>query len=302
MDISVVIPTYNRVALLARCLNSLFHQDAYKGHQRLEIILALDSRDEITEDWAKSQKIIQAGVKIARAQKGGANSARNAGINIAKGHIIFFLDDDCFVPDKTWMEKVLYSFKKDKEAAVIGGKYLLRKNSCLSEFVRNQLDNFYLENNRIKGCRVRALLGGNSGYRKTIFKEYGLFDEFISYGGAETEMNLRITEGGGKMCLNDNISVFHQKEHEHFLSYFLKSFRQGKGSGYIQSKHGSFERLPCFGSKRTWFLQVVQETKGKLFFRLAAGFSFFFNAVFYWGGFVAGFYSFEFMSLFFKKA
>lgn len=94
--ISVIIPVYNMEAFLAQCLDSVLGQT----YPHLQVICVNDgSRDrsqEILEDYARRDHRIVPVVK----ENGGLSSARNRGLEEAKGEYVMFLDsDDWLDPD-----------------------------------------------------------------------------------------------------------------------------------------------------------------------------------------------------------
>jgi len=94
---SVIIPTYNRADLLARCLKSLTEQ-TYKD---FEVIVcddgSTDNSKEITDKYLDKLNIQY----LWDVNWGGPARPRNRGISAAKGDWICFLDsDDWWTPDK----------------------------------------------------------------------------------------------------------------------------------------------------------------------------------------------------------
>ncbi len=95
MLISVIVPIYNVEDTLDRALGSICQQ----SYQNLEIILvddgSTDQSGKMAEDWSKKDSRIQ----VIHKENGGLSSARNAGIDLAQGDFIAFLDsDDAFTP------------------------------------------------------------------------------------------------------------------------------------------------------------------------------------------------------------
>ena len=94
--ISIVIPIYNVEKYLPQCLDSVINQT----HPNLEIILvndgSTDSCGEIGEGYAAKDPRI----KVIHKENGGLSDARNAGIKVATGEYIAFIDsDDWIVPN-----------------------------------------------------------------------------------------------------------------------------------------------------------------------------------------------------------
>lgn len=96
--ISVVVPVYNVEKYLRQCIDSILSQT----YMNLEIILvddgSRDSSGSICDEYAK----IDNRIVVLHKPNGGLSSARNAGIDIAKGEYIGFVDSD------DWIEHDMY--------------------------------------------------------------------------------------------------------------------------------------------------------------------------------------------------
>ena len=93
--VSVIVPVYNVKDFLSQCLDSLLAQT----HSNLQIILiddgSTDGSSELCDTYAKKDPRI-----IVKHQKNaGLSAARNAGLALAKGDYIFFLDSDDFLTE-----------------------------------------------------------------------------------------------------------------------------------------------------------------------------------------------------------
>lgn len=94
--LSVIIPVYNVEDYVGRCVESVINQ----LYQNLEIILindgSTDQSGKICMDYAR----IESRVRFINKTNEGLSSARNAGIDIAKGDYITFVDSDDYIdPD-----------------------------------------------------------------------------------------------------------------------------------------------------------------------------------------------------------
>lgn len=93
MLLSVIVPIYNVEPYLDRCVQSIVEQ-TYKD---LEIILvddgSTDSSPKMCDIWAQKDNRI----KVIHKKNGGLSSARNAGIDIAQGEVLSFIDSDDFI-------------------------------------------------------------------------------------------------------------------------------------------------------------------------------------------------------------
>ena len=94
--VSIIVPVYKVEEYLPRCIESLINQ-TYKD---IEIILVDDGSPDncpkFCDEYAKKDERI----KVIHKQNGGLSSARNAGIEHAKGEFISFVDSDDWVDSK----------------------------------------------------------------------------------------------------------------------------------------------------------------------------------------------------------
>lgn len=111
--ISIIIPVYNVQTYLDECVNSIVSQ----SYCNLEIILvddgSTDSSGKMCDLWLEKDSRI----KVVHKLNGGLSSARNTGIEVAKGDYIAFVDSDDFV-DKLMYESLLNILEKTSDIDV----------------------------------------------------------------------------------------------------------------------------------------------------------------------------------------
>ena len=94
--ISVIIPIYKVEKYLRECIDSIINQ----SFKNLEIILVDDGSPDncgkICDEYAKKDNRL----KVIHKENGGLSSARNAGLDIATGEYISFVDSDDYVSNK----------------------------------------------------------------------------------------------------------------------------------------------------------------------------------------------------------
>lgn len=93
--ISVIVPVYNVELYLEQCLNSIINQ-TYKN---LEIILVNDGSTDNSGVICDLYANIDNRIIVIHKDNGGVSSARNAGLNVAKGNFIGFVDPDDWIAD-----------------------------------------------------------------------------------------------------------------------------------------------------------------------------------------------------------
>ena len=99
MRFSVVIPTYHRNDLLAKCLDCLAPNVQTLAADRYEIIVSDDGHESTAEDMIRQN---YPWVKWVAGLRKGPAANRNNGAKYAQGEWIAFTDDDC-LPDAQWL-------------------------------------------------------------------------------------------------------------------------------------------------------------------------------------------------------
>lgn len=112
LDVSVIVPTIGRRALLERTLQALLDQTLEPG--RYELIVVDDASSE-TYEWLPDRVRL-----VRRSVRGGAGGARNAGLSEVLGEVVAFTDDDCLVPID-WLSSLLDAFSRYPQASAVGG-------------------------------------------------------------------------------------------------------------------------------------------------------------------------------------
>lgn len=88
--LSVIVPVYQVAGYLPACLEALLHQT----YQNLEVILVDDGSSDESGDICDSYAENDSRVRVLHKENGGVSSARNAGIEVATGYYMTFVDAD----------------------------------------------------------------------------------------------------------------------------------------------------------------------------------------------------------------
>lgn len=100
--ISVIVPIYNIMDCLPRCVESICAQT----YQNLEILLVDDGSDDGTELLVDKLAASDPRIRVFHKENGGSSSARNLGIRNARGKWIGFVDSDDYIAPNMY-EKLL---------------------------------------------------------------------------------------------------------------------------------------------------------------------------------------------------
>ncbi len=122
--ITIIIPIYNVEKYLRECLDSVINQT----YKKLQIILIDDGSNDNSGKICDEYKEKDNRIEVMHKANGGVSSARNAGLKIAKGDYITFVDGDDYL-DKDYCEKLLRKLKEnDVECVICGYNRLYEKN------------------------------------------------------------------------------------------------------------------------------------------------------------------------------
>jgi glycosyltransferase involved in cell wall biosynthesis len=201
---SVIITTFNRSELLARCLDSLCGQNYPKD--RYEIIIVNNNSTDNTEDTALDiiDKHPETNIRYYFVPRSGQVYARQIGILAARNEILSFTDDDGLLVAE-WLSEVNKVFNMSDEIAGVAGKINILWDKEPPEWVRDyeeqlgKLD-YGNEEKYEEGLYMNA---GNLHIKKKILVEVGGFNpEMVGewlIGDGETGLWLRLKKRNMKI-------------------------------------------------------------------------------------------------------
>ena len=197
-SISVIIPIYNASQTIERCLQSVLDQ-SYKAEYQIIVVNdgSTDNSLQIVESFI--QKYHLSNIQIINKNNGGVSSARNAGMNAAKGNFIAFLDaDDAWLPKK--ISQQINVFKNDPNVVLVGTaingiilkRYFFKTFSKMTVITLNNLlfKNFL--------CTSTVVM------KKELLQNVGLFDENLKYS-EDRNYFIRIAFNHKCILLNENL-------------------------------------------------------------------------------------------------
>lgn len=202
MNISIIIPTYNRNKILCDTIEQLLNQD-YKDFE----LLVVDQSEQHDEYTTKFIKELPENVKVIKVNSPNLPAARNIGIKHSTGDIIVFIDDDMGIPKDT-LSKIISTFSANHMVALTG---IMKGASTLAGYFQKKRINKKYEKEEI--LKVKHFLGGFMCFKKNIFEIVGGFDEWIgtqpTAAGEDLEFSIRMLRKGFDLYLDKRIEVEH---------------------------------------------------------------------------------------------
>ena len=258
--ISVVMPLYNKEKSVRSTLESVLNQ----SYTDWELVIVDDGSTDNSLIVVR-EKLSELGnekVKVFHQENGGVCSARNRGIQEAKGEYIALLDGDDLW-DKEYLAEQVKMILDFPDAAMWGinfaemdnGKLVRKLETALPDGYRGYVENYF----QMKGRISDLFCSSSVVIRKDVFDKVGVFDERIKYA-EDDDMWWRII-ATHKVAFYDRYMVYYRFDAEnralqrkvqlkHFLPYFIDKyqhlvFRQNKVF-YQWINQWSAQHLRCY--------------------------------------------------------
>ena len=114
---SVVIPIYNIEKYISECIDSVLNQ----SYKNIEILLVNDGSEDNSQSICEFYSKKDNRVRLINKKNGGLSSARNKGIEVARGNYIIFLDGDDYWDDENALEKINNNLEESKADVLLLG-------------------------------------------------------------------------------------------------------------------------------------------------------------------------------------
>ena len=169
--ISIVVPIYNVEKYLDKCIKSIINQ----SYKKLEIILVDDGSKDNCGKMCEEYRKIDKRIKVIHKKNGGLSSARNAGIKIATGKYIGFIDSD------DWIEKDMFKemikLAKENNSDIVQCDFIrCNEENLVIDNTNKKIVNIYsnieaIWNQYKKGIDVSSIVTWNKLYKKSLFND-----------------------------------------------------------------------------------------------------------------------------------
>lgn len=178
MKVSIVVPIYKVEKYIENCLNSILAQT----YTDFELILVDDGSPDNSGDIAEEYGKKDSRIIVIHKENGGLSSARNAGIAVATGEFICFIDSDDWI-EQTYLEDMLALTEKYEADLVICG---FMKNDGDQKIEKNESEEIVIHSG-IEAIGqiytkyyVDYVVAWNKLYRKSIFDDYTYTEGIIN--------------------------------------------------------------------------------------------------------------------------
>jgi GT2 family glycosyltransferase len=209
IQLSVIVPTYNRRPMLEQCLEHLENQTIPRDSYEILVI------DDCSPDDTAQRMAERPSIRFFRqAKNGGPSAARNTGIRQAQGEWLLFLDDDIMVAPNTLEQHLTAHAEEPGENVAIAGISRIAPGTPITPVMRYLMNMGQSPVSKQRDTSdKRELLGyfqTNTSMSRKFLLEYGLFDEELRFAyGEDTELAYRLQKVGLQIVPRQEIVVDH---------------------------------------------------------------------------------------------
>jgi glycosyltransferase involved in cell wall biosynthesis len=238
LDASIVIPTRNRPASLARCLDALERQ-TFAGP--LEILVVDDGSQDlelVANAVGRSPR-----AKLLANHGRGPAAARNRGADEAQGRVVLFVDDDC-EPSAEWAQRLVEAL--DAGADAVAGKTVnARPEDRIAEASQTIANYLHAWSTQTDGREIFAA-SNNLACTSEVMGQIPFDERFPNAGGEDRDWCSRLAEAGFQLIGERSAVVVH-RQHLTLHGFLRQQLNYGRGAYLFRLRRGSPWRLAPVG-------------------------------------------------------
>jgi glycosyltransferase involved in cell wall biosynthesis len=251
VEVSVVIPAYNRSASLRGAVESVLAQNT---RTPFEIVIVDNNSQDDTESVARTivQDHPDKVTYVLEREQGNAH-ARNRGVETARGEIIAFIDDDVAV-ENDWLTTLKNALDSRPEMSFVGGRVVPEWSGPPPSWLTPDhwsplaLLDYGPDELIISGENPRGLLTANIAIRRCVFAEVGSFSPHLQrvknmIGSMEdTEFLLRVCRSGRQGLYLPQMIARAPVETERLSKSYHRRWHTGHGHFYAVMRDPQWEK------------------------------------------------------------
>jgi GT2 family glycosyltransferase len=244
LELSVVIPTYNRLDTLQYVVPSLLAQrtprDAY------ELLICDSNSNDGTAEYLAHVSAEHPNVRHLPGAYTGRAMARNAGIAQAQGAVVLFNDSD-IIADPGLLEAHLAHHRAQRDIAVVGWEVQVASIADYTYKREHPAERGSLHPASRKKLSWLYFLTGNASVRREDLLRVGSFDEnFTGYGHEDLELGYRLQKAGLRILYEPGAINYHCQDVPH-EGQVEKMKLAGRSTVRFYRKHPDFAVMANLG-------------------------------------------------------
>ena len=249
--ISIIVPCFNQAQYLDEALQSVLDQT----YTNWECIIVNDGSPDHTEEVTLIWTAKDSRFKYLYKENGGLCSARNFGIENAKGEYILPLDaDDKIAPD--YVALAVKAFEDDNSLKVV---------YCKAEKFGDELKIWNLPTFSLYNLARQNMIFCSALFRKRDWELVGGFDIKMIYGWEDWEFWIALLKNGGNVQRIEEVGFYYRVKSDSMLNT-IQEEKANYLSDYLSVKHADFfvKYYGSFKKMKQELLQNKNEYERKL--------------------------------------
>ncbi len=244
LELSVVIPTYNRIDTLRAVIPSLLNQRTPPG--AFELLICDSNSTDGTAEYLAQVHDEYPNVRHLPGPYTGRAMARNAGIKQAQGEVVLFNDSD-IIADPGLLEAHLEHHRSERAIAVVGWEVQVASIADYEYKRGRPQERGSLHPPSRKRLSWLYFLTGNASVRRDDLLRAGCFDEsFTGYGHEDLELGYRLQKAGLRILYEPDAVNYHCQDVPH-EDQVGKMKLAGRSTVRFYRKHPDFAVMANLG-------------------------------------------------------
>jgi len=238
IEISIIVPTFNRLPILQLCLVGLSYQTLPAS--QWELIVIDDGSTDGTERFLQHASLPFPNLVYLRQQNMGAGAARRAGVAAARGRLALFLNDDS-IPTPSLLAEHLSAHRAhaSERFAVLGAFHPTEECNRNALSLWLQRSTFLFPQNALKAGDVRDsryFITCNVSLPRIAVEKAGSFDPDLPVG-EDTELGARLSRLGYRVMYHPNAAAIHEHPVITTSNLLKRAEQYGPASLRLYRKH-----------------------------------------------------------------
>ncbi len=234
--VSVVMATYNRLALLPRVLEQLARQTLPPSDY--EVVVVDDgSKEPAAGPLAELARTLPYALRVETQKNAGAAAARHRGVLAARGDVVIITDDDMQVPED-FIQRHLEQHPPGSRHVVLGR---IDPDPAIADMPLFERWYAYLHERLARrlhqeGAHGWNLYTGNVSFRREDYVAVGGFDPNLKQS-EDIELGIRLEKAGCQVRFCNESYVLHGSDHTSFEKWLARAHRYGVMDSRLSERH-----------------------------------------------------------------
>lgn len=268
INITVIIPTYNRAASLKKILRSLDSVQIPESSQLEAVVVDNGSTDDTSSFLThESKRLRPFAFEVLNETRQGKAHAVNRGLEFSHGNIILIFDDDILIHPQCLIRHVECHLTSGFDA--VQGRVLpgLDPDGHAADLERLREYNIPIVDYGDSPRPISGLIGTNISFKREIFEKVGFFDTRLGPGAAgfseDTEYSRRIRESGFTIGYTPSAVVYHSLNPARYGRSYNRAvaYRKGKSRSLYRRDSMFLHAIPDLVANVVRF--VIYKALGK---------------------------------------